>query len=110
MIILLRPSSSHNWNTLFVGTSAVADAIAEKYNTTKSQVLDHVRGLFFLIFFSFFTICFFSIILTETLKLFLSSSVGNQGECCSKDGPGRDTNCAGDTTVSSRQQYQSGFV
>lgn len=34
--------SSHNWNTLFVGTSAVADAIAEKYNTTKSQVLDHV--------------------------------------------------------------------
>lgn len=34
--------SSHNWNTLFLGTSAVADAIAEKYNTTKSQVLDHV--------------------------------------------------------------------
>uniref|UniRef100_A0A8C1I969 RNA binding motif protein 19 n=1 Tax=Cyprinus carpio TaxID=7962 RepID=A0A8C1I969_CYPCA len=32
---------SHNWNTLFLGTSAVADAIAEKYNTTKSQVLDH---------------------------------------------------------------------
>ena len=34
--------SSHNWNTLFLGTSAVADAIAGKYNTTKSQVLDHV--------------------------------------------------------------------
>ncbi|KAK1893181.1 putative RNA-binding protein 19 [Dissostichus eleginoides] len=34
-------SSSHNWNTLFLGTSAVADAIADKYNTTKSQVLDH---------------------------------------------------------------------
>uniref|UniRef100_A0A3P9KUU6 Probable RNA-binding protein 19 n=1 Tax=Oryzias latipes TaxID=8090 RepID=A0A3P9KUU6_ORYLA len=34
-------SSSHNWNTLFLGTNAVADAIAEKYNTTKSQVLDH---------------------------------------------------------------------
>ncbi|XP_044226899.1 probable RNA-binding protein 19 isoform X1 [Thunnus albacares] len=34
-------SSSHNWNALFLGTSAVADAIAEKYNTTKSQVLDH---------------------------------------------------------------------
>ncbi|XP_060724141.1 probable RNA-binding protein 19 [Tachysurus vachellii] len=33
--------SSHNWNTLFLGTSAVADVIAEKYNTTKSQVLDH---------------------------------------------------------------------
>ncbi|KAG7263405.1 hypothetical protein CRUP_007411, partial [Coryphaenoides rupestris] len=37
-------SSSHNWNTLFVGTNAVADAIAEKYNTTKSQVLDHESG------------------------------------------------------------------
>ncbi|XP_056131196.1 probable RNA-binding protein 19 [Lampris incognitus] len=34
-------SSSHNWNTLFLGTSAVADTIAEKYNTTKSKVLDH---------------------------------------------------------------------
>ncbi|KAF3695836.1 putative RNA-binding protein 19 RNA-binding motif protein 19 [Channa argus] len=34
-------SSSHNWNSLFLGTSAVADAIAEKYNTTKSRVLDH---------------------------------------------------------------------
>uniref|UniRef100_A0A8C7LFY9 Probable RNA-binding protein 19 n=1 Tax=Oncorhynchus kisutch TaxID=8019 RepID=A0A8C7LFY9_ONCKI len=34
-------TSSHNWNTLFLGTSAVAGAIAEKYNTTKSQVLDH---------------------------------------------------------------------
>ncbi|XP_028854976.1 putative RNA-binding protein 19 [Denticeps clupeoides] len=34
-------SSSHNWNALFLGTSSVADAIAEKYNTTKSQVLDH---------------------------------------------------------------------
>ncbi|XP_069070627.1 probable RNA-binding protein 19 [Pleurodeles waltl] len=33
-------SSSHNWNTLFMGTSAVADAIAQKYSTTKSQVLD----------------------------------------------------------------------
>ncbi|KAJ8285605.1 hypothetical protein GJAV_G00028760 [Gymnothorax javanicus] len=34
-------TSSHNWNTLFLGGNAVADAIAEKYNTTKSQVLDH---------------------------------------------------------------------
>ncbi|XP_071880329.1 probable RNA-binding protein 19 isoform X2 [Anas platyrhynchos] len=34
-------ASSHNWNTLFVGTSAVADAIAQKYNASKSQVLDH---------------------------------------------------------------------
>ncbi|XP_053324888.1 probable RNA-binding protein 19 [Spea bombifrons] len=34
-------ASSHNWNTLFMGTSAVADVIAQKYNTSKSQVLDH---------------------------------------------------------------------
>ncbi|KAM6297827.1 putative RNA-binding protein 19 [Aegotheles albertisi] len=34
-------ASSHNWNTLFVGTNAVADAIAQKYNAPKSQVLDH---------------------------------------------------------------------
>ncbi|XP_069877527.1 probable RNA-binding protein 19 isoform X1 [Dipodomys merriami] len=34
-------SSSHNWNTLFMGPNAVADAIAHKYNATKSQVFDH---------------------------------------------------------------------
>ncbi|XP_025745503.1 probable RNA-binding protein 19 isoform X2 [Callorhinus ursinus] len=34
-------SSSHNWNTLFMGPNAVADAIAQKYSTTKSQVFDH---------------------------------------------------------------------
>ncbi|KAM8992673.1 putative RNA-binding protein 19 [Ara ararauna] len=34
-------ASSHNWNTLFVGTNAVADAVAQKYNASKSQVLDH---------------------------------------------------------------------
>ncbi|NXI23238.1 RBM19 protein, partial [Sterrhoptilus dennistouni] len=33
-------ASSHNWNTLFVGTNAVADAMAQKYNASKSQVLD----------------------------------------------------------------------
>ncbi|OCT98151.1 hypothetical protein XELAEV_18010381mg [Xenopus laevis] len=33
-------SSSHNWNTLFMGTSSVAEVIAQKYNTSKSQVLD----------------------------------------------------------------------
>ncbi|KAM9100261.1 probable RNA-binding protein 19 isoform X2 [Sarcophilus harrisii] len=38
-------SSSHNWNTLFMGTNAVADAVAHKYNATKSQVFDHeIRG------------------------------------------------------------------
>ncbi|XP_030074312.1 putative RNA-binding protein 19 [Microcaecilia unicolor] len=36
-----KSGSSHNWNTLFMGTNAVADAIAQKYSTTKSQVLDH---------------------------------------------------------------------
>ncbi|XP_072352543.1 probable RNA-binding protein 19 isoform X1 [Scyliorhinus torazame] len=34
-------NSSHNWNSLFMGTNAVADAIAAKYNATKSQVLNH---------------------------------------------------------------------
>ncbi|KAL5016171.1 hypothetical protein ScPMuIL_005760 [Solemya velum] len=32
--------SSHNWNTLFLGANAVADVIAEKYGTTKSQLLN----------------------------------------------------------------------
>ena len=36
------PRSSHNWNTLFMGPNAVADAIAQKYSATKSQVFDHV--------------------------------------------------------------------
>ena len=31
--------SSHNWNTLFLGSNAVADAIAKAYNTTKENVL-----------------------------------------------------------------------
>ncbi|XP_046496592.1 probable RNA-binding protein 19 [Equus quagga] len=34
-------SSAHNWNTLFMGPNAVADAIAQKYSATKSQVFDH---------------------------------------------------------------------
>ncbi|XP_039937087.1 probable RNA-binding protein 19 isoform X2 [Hirundo rustica] len=33
-------ASSHNWNALFVGTNAVADAMAQRYNASKSQVLD----------------------------------------------------------------------
>ncbi|XP_027717945.1 probable RNA-binding protein 19 [Vombatus ursinus] len=37
-------SSSHNWNTLFMGTNAVAEAVAQKYNATKSQVFDHFHG------------------------------------------------------------------
>ncbi|XP_068937815.1 probable RNA-binding protein 19 [Petaurus breviceps papuanus] len=38
-------SSSHNWNTLFMGTNAVAEAVAQKYNATKSQVFDHeIKG------------------------------------------------------------------
>ncbi len=31
--------SSHNWNTLFLGTNAVATLMAERYGTTKQQVL-----------------------------------------------------------------------
>ncbi|XP_057325148.1 probable RNA-binding protein 19 [Microplitis mediator] len=33
-------NSSHNWNTLFLGQNAVADAIASAYNTTKEKVLE----------------------------------------------------------------------
>nr|XP_033342924.1 probable RNA-binding protein 19 [Megalopta genalis] len=39
--------SSHNWNALFLGQNAVADAIAKTYNTTKERVLEDSssRGL-----------------------------------------------------------------
>ncbi|GFS21777.1 multiple RNA-binding domain-containing protein 1 [Elysia marginata] len=33
-------ASSYNWNTLFLGANAVADAMAKKYNTDKSDILD----------------------------------------------------------------------
>lgn len=33
-------SLSHNWNTLFLGQNAVADAIASRYNTTKEKLLE----------------------------------------------------------------------
>ncbi|XP_046556854.1 probable RNA-binding protein 19 [Haliotis rubra] len=32
--------SSHNWNTMFIGANAVADTMAERYGTSKSQILD----------------------------------------------------------------------
>ncbi|XP_077267436.1 putative RNA-binding protein 19 [Temnothorax americanus] len=32
--------SSHNWNTLFLGQNAVADAVASRYNTTKEKLLE----------------------------------------------------------------------
>ncbi|KYM94101.1 putative RNA-binding protein 19, partial [Cyphomyrmex costatus] len=32
--------SSHNWNTLFLGQNAVANAIASHYNTTKEKLLE----------------------------------------------------------------------
>ncbi|XP_068085647.1 probable RNA-binding protein 19 isoform X2 [Anabrus simplex] len=38
-----QAKSSHNWNSLFLGQNAVADIIAETYNTTKEKVLD-ARG------------------------------------------------------------------
>ncbi|XP_059141800.1 probable RNA-binding protein 19, partial [Physella acuta] len=31
---------SHNWNALFLGANAVADAMAQKYHTDKSNILD----------------------------------------------------------------------
>ncbi|XP_076818672.1 putative RNA-binding protein 19 [Clavelina lepadiformis] len=31
--------SSHNWNSLFVGTNSVADALSEKYNEDKNVIL-----------------------------------------------------------------------
>ena len=33
-------SQDHNWNTLFLGMNAVADVMADKYNTTKGDILD----------------------------------------------------------------------
>ncbi|GFO19800.1 multiple RNA-binding domain-containing protein 1 [Plakobranchus ocellatus] len=33
-------SSAYNWNSLFLGANAVADAMAKKYNTDKSNILD----------------------------------------------------------------------
>lgn len=34
-----KAASAHNWNTLFLGTNAVATLMAERYSTTKEQVL-----------------------------------------------------------------------
>ena len=33
-------SQDHNWNTLFLGMNAIADVMADKYNTTKGGILD----------------------------------------------------------------------
>lgn len=35
-----QAGSSHNWNSLFMGHNAVADVIADNYNTSKEHVLD----------------------------------------------------------------------
>ena len=37
--------SSHNWNALFLGGTAVADVMAEKYGKRKSQILDTVSQI-----------------------------------------------------------------
>jgi len=34
--------SGHNWNTLFVGSNAVADTMAVKYGKTKDEILSRV--------------------------------------------------------------------
>ena len=36
--------SSHNWNALFLGANAVMDAMAERYSTEKSAILDPESG------------------------------------------------------------------
>lgn len=36
--------SAHNWNSLFIGTDAVASRLATSYNTTKETVLDTAGG------------------------------------------------------------------
>ncbi|XP_032220437.2 probable RNA-binding protein 19 isoform X2 [Nematostella vectensis] len=35
-----QSGSDHNWNTLFLGLNAVADVMADKYNTSKRDILD----------------------------------------------------------------------
>ena len=39
-----QAGSSHNWNTLFLGANAVVDAMAERYSTEKSSILDPESG------------------------------------------------------------------
>uniref|UniRef100_A0A1Q3FWA6 Putative multiple rna-binding domain-containing protein 1 n=1 Tax=Culex tarsalis TaxID=7177 RepID=A0A1Q3FWA6_CULTA len=36
--------SSHNWNTLFMGENAIAEAVAKKYGKTKEEVLSSEGG------------------------------------------------------------------
>lgn len=36
----MSANSSHNWNTLFLGQNAIAEAIAATYNTTKGHILE----------------------------------------------------------------------
>uniref|UniRef100_A0A182RII6 RRM domain-containing protein n=1 Tax=Anopheles funestus TaxID=62324 RepID=A0A182RII6_ANOFN len=36
--------SNHNWNTLFMGENAVAEAVAKKYGTTKERILISSEG------------------------------------------------------------------
>lgn len=35
-----KAGSSHNWNSLFLGANAVVDAMAQRYSTQKSSILD----------------------------------------------------------------------
>lgn len=105
------PVSSHNWNTLFLGTSAVADAIAEKYNTTKSQVLDHVSdATSHSLTFPSSSMLLIKRDTNEALFWSLSSSAGVQRKYCCEDGTGRNTNCARDSTVPIGQRCLSGFL
>ena len=44
-----QAGSAHNWNTLFLGASAVADLMADKYGVSKGDVLssDTQQGMIF---------------------------------------------------------------
>jgi hypothetical protein len=34
--------SAHNWNALFIGGSAIADVMAQKFGKTKEEILTQV--------------------------------------------------------------------
>ena len=49
LYILYSIFSDHNWNTLFLSADAVARAMATKYGTDKSAILDDVSYFFLLV-------------------------------------------------------------
>lgn len=66
-----RAGSSHNWNTLFLGQNAVADAIASRYNTTKEKVIADV--------FCFILLCKLIIALDKFILIVLTTKLLEDG-------------------------------